>query len=201
MTEIAILRRHALAMLNEQWVAETPPEKVLPEQLTSIESKREEPQDFSRLEKDAWDCRHCGGPLTIEAVEPIRTHWHCDGCQVSGVTPASLKLPPADVTTHSHACSLLPLETGSQDNLPLKQIPDNVLEAMSWLEQTLVFPRSIADVLRAWDAPLKQQSSFEGMGPQLSARHDLLCSARRQLGVLAYDGPDGRFWWRIGTNP
>lgn len=76
-------------------------------------------------------------------------------------------------------------------------LSDDVLEAMSWLEQTFTSPRPITDVLKFWDAPLKQQGGFEGMAHQLQARHEVLFTARRQLGVEAYAGEDERQWWRL----
>lgn len=60
-----------------------------------------------------WDCRGCHQPLTIEAIGPSEngqrtlTHWHCDRCEVAGVTPALLCQPPDAVTT-GHVCTLFP---------------------------------------------------------------------------------------------
>jgi hypothetical protein len=47
-----------------------------------------------------WPCSHCGQPAEIESVEPRRdndvllTYWHCEPCQVSAVTPATIREPP-----------------------------------------------------------------------------------------------------------
>jgi hypothetical protein len=48
----------------------------------------------------SWLCRHCGEPVTIEAVVPSRdgtyelTLWTCQPCQVWAVTPSDLQAPP-----------------------------------------------------------------------------------------------------------
>lgn len=57
--------------------------------------------------------------------------------------------------------------------------------AMNWLRSRLVTPRRMASLIVTWVAQGNPRSV------------DALMDARWVLGVEAYVGKDGRFWWRL----
>jgi hypothetical protein len=82
----------------------TPLAKKVFELFGKPELAPEEPPPTSSA-SPSWPCPHCGNPAEIEAVEPRQddgvrlTYWNCQQCQVWAVTPATLREPPAWVSS------------------------------------------------------------------------------------------------------
>jgi hypothetical protein len=66
---------------------------------------------------------------------------------------------------------------------------DLVREAERWLQVPARLPQRIAPLLQAWRAIDAERASWE-------ARTAALLQARRNLRIEAFDGKDGRSWWR-----
>jgi hypothetical protein len=67
-----------------------------------------------------------------------------------------------------------------------------LLQATAWLRSRLSAPQRIAPLIAEWVGPLDNLSSRD-----ISIHIDKLMDARWTLGVAAYEGEDGRFWWRL----
>lgn len=61
-------------------------------------------------------------------------------------------------------------------------------DAVTWLREKLTFPQRIAPLIAAWAGTLDLPT-----GRNL----DAFMQARWTLGVEAYEGEDGRLWWRL----
>jgi hypothetical protein len=60
---------------------------------------------LTQQQAQPWPCPHCGNLAVIEDVCPsldgtrTLTLWHCEPCQTWGVTPSTLREPPAWVSS------------------------------------------------------------------------------------------------------
>src|SRR5262245_46178507 len=105
--------------------------------------------------------------------------------------------------------TLTPLPGGKLEIRPASKLPKELrqelkekkpeilalLEATAWLRSKLSTPQHIASLIAEWVGPIDRLSSRD-----IGLRIDELTEARWTLGVMAYEGDDGRFWWRLLQN-
>ena len=106
--------------------------------------------------------------------------------------------------------SLTPLPGGKLEVRPASKLPEDLrqelkekkpeildlLEATTWLRSKLSAPQHIASLIAEWVGPI--DSPFPR---DIGIRIEKLMEVRWTLSVVAYEGEDGRFWWRLPHNP